>query len=118
MRCGSHPLTNYTARQTSEMVHNLRLRERRSAENEYGRACKYQILKAFRAKRLGLAEWVAGDNRFGPVLEGRYLPRRPRAAVAMRTLTFYLLRTLKASLTMRAPTVAAAPPSTPFVIVS
>jgi hypothetical protein len=38
--------------------------------------------------------------------------------VATRILTFYLLRTLKPSLTMRAPRVAAAPLSTPFVIVS
>ena len=40
------------------------------------------------------------------------------SGVAARLLAFYLLRTLKPSLTMRAPRVAAAPLSTPFVMVS
>ena len=69
-------------------------------------------------EELSLAEWVAVWELPGARLTERCLPRRPRAAVALRTLTFYLLRILKPSLTMRAPRVAAAPLSTPFVIVS
>ena len=31
------------------------------AENEYGRICKYQILRtSIQGEELGLAEWVAG----------------------------------------------------------
>ena len=61
------------------------------------------------------AEWRVPRIRFQDAVayrDGR------GSGVAARLLAFYLLRTLKPSLTMRAPRVAAAPLSTPLVIVS
>lgn len=65
--------------------------------------------------RVALRGWVTAFGRFTGLL---LIATARGQRVAMRILSVYLLRCLRLSFTMRAPTVAAAPPSSPFVIVS
>ena len=69
-------------------------------------------------EELSPAEWVAVWRLPWTRLTGPLPAATAPGSRCDEDLTFYLLRTLKPSLTMRAPRVAAAPLSTPFVIVS